>query len=275
MYTCLNPRAIGISLVWEACLPLARDYGFEGIDVPIDPQVSAAWYRELLEQYSLKPGGMGLPFHMRDSDAKVTEGLELLPALSQRAQQVGQNRFYTWILPYSDQLTWKENYRLHVERLGKAAKILAGNGCRLGLEFLGPRSLRVGRRYSFVHTLQEMLDLSEAVGPNVGLLLDAWHWYTSLGTIEELQNLENRQVVYVHINDAPAGVPIEQQQDLIRRLPGETGVIDLPGFLDAMRSIGYDGPVVPEPFVKSLSETKPEVSARRVRDAMQCVRLRV
>lgn len=275
MYTCMNPRVIGIPLNWEAVLPLAKDCGFEGIDVPIDPQISAAQYRELLGQYNLMPGGMGLPFHMAETDLQVEEALAKLPAICKRAQEVGQTRFYTWILPYSDQLTWKENFRFHVERLGKAAKILEENGCRLGLEFIGPKTVREGHRYSFVHTMQEMLGLCEAVGPNTGLLLDAWHWYTSLGTVEELLNLENQQVVYVHINDAPAGIPIEQQQDLIRRLPGETKVIDLPGFLNAMRIIGYDGPVVPEPFVKSLSEMAPADAARRVGEAMRNVWPRV
>lgn len=268
MYRCMNPRTIGIILDWEACLPLAKEYGFEGIDVPIDPQVPAAQYREALEKYGLLPGGMGLPFHPSDVDGKVDEALARLPAICQRAQEVGQTRFFTWIWPYSDHLPWKENYRLHVERLGRAARILETHGCRLGLEFIGPKTMREGHRYSFIHSLQGMLELSEAVGPNAGLLLDAWHWYTSLGTVEELRTLENRQVVYVHINDAPDGIPIERQQDLVRCLPGETGVIDLPGFLNALRSIGYDGPVVPEPFVKSLSEMPPADAARRVGEAM-------
>lgn len=271
MYTCLNPRNVGISLDWEACLPLARDNGFEGIDLPINPQVPASKYREALEQYHLKPGGMALPFHPADDDAKVQAALEKLPEICRRAQEVGQTRFYIWIHSFSDQKPWKENLRFHIERLSPAAKIMAEYGCRLGLEFIGPKSLRVGRRYSFIHTMESMLDLGEAIGPNVGLLLDAYHWYTSLGTLEELHTLENRQVVYVHINDAPAGVPVEQQEDLVRCLPGASGVIDLKGFLTALVSIGYDGPVVPEPFVKELSEIPAADSARRVGDAMRSV----
>lgn len=268
MYQCLNPQAIGITLDWKDCLPLARDHGFEGIDLPIDPKLPATLYREALAQYGLKPGGMGLPFHMSDDDSKVADVLAKLPALCERAQQVGQTRFYTWILPYSDHLEWKENFRFHVSRLGAAARILDEYGCRLGLEFLGPKTLREGHRFSFIHTLEQMLDLCEAIAPNVGLLLDAWHWYTSLGTVEELLNLQNRQVVYVHINDAPAGIPIDQQQDLVRRLPGDTGVINLPGFLAALRAIDYDGPVVPEPFVKELRQLTPYDAAARVGQAL-------
>ncbi len=166
-------------------------------------------------------------------------------------------------------MPWKENFRFHVKRLSRAAQILNDFGCQFGLEFLGPRSLREGHRYSFVHTMEEMLEVCEAVGGNTGLLLDAYHWYTSLGTVEELRNLENSQVVYVHVNDAPAGVPIERQQDQVRAVPGETGIIDLPGFMKALQAIGYDGPVVAEPFVKSLSEMSPADAARRVGNALR------
>ena len=33
-----------------------------------------------------------------------------------------------------------------------------------------------------------------------------------------------------------------------RRLPMETGVIDLGGFLKRLAALAYDGPVTPEPF---------------------------
>ena len=271
MYPCLNPGNIGISLDWQSCLPLAKDYGFKGIDVPIDPQAPASLYREALAQYGLLPGGMGLPFHVLDSDAKVEEGLKALPAICKTAQEIGQTRFYTWILSFSEEMPWKENFRFHASRLGRAAQIMQGYGCSLALEFLGPRSLREGRRYSFVHTAEEMLELCEAVGSNTGLLLDAYHWYTSLGTVEEVLNLTNKQVVYVHVNDAPAGVPIERQQDQVRTLPGETGTIDLAGFMKALKTIGYDGPVVAEPFDPSLAKMAPAEAARKVGAAMRSI----
>lgn len=269
MYSCLNPGNIGVALDWKDCLYLAKDNGFKGIDIPINPDTPASWYRELLEQYGLFPGGMVLPYHVSDTGAKVDSAMEALPILCKTAQEIGQIRFYTWIHSFSDQMPWKENFRFHVKRLHTAAQIMDNYGCRLGLEFLGPKTLREGHRYSFIHSMEGMLELCEAIGPNVGLLLDAYHWYTSLGTVEELHTLENSQVVYVHVNDAPEGVPVEQQQDLIRAIPGETGVIDLTGFMGALQSISYDGPIVPEPFVKSLAEMLPADAVQRVGRAMK------
>jgi len=57
----------------------------------------------------------------------------------------------------------------------------------------------------------------------------------------------------------------------VRRLPGETGVEDVAGFLGALRTIGYDGPVVPEPFVKELGELPPEEAIRRTGRALGSV----
>ena len=56
---------------------------------------------------------------------------------------------------------------------------------------------------------------------------------------------------------------LEQQQDLVRELPGETGVIDIGGFLGALRDMGYDGPVTPEPFKRELQDL-PSDAARLV-----------
>ena len=62
------------------------------------------------------------------------------------------------------------------------------------------------------------------------------------------------QVVLVHINDAPEGVPIEEQEDLVRKLPGETGVLRIAEFFEGLKSIGYEGPVIAEPFEPKLGE---------------------
>lgn len=94
------------------------------------------------------------------------------------------------------------------------------------------------------------LELFDAVDcPNVGLLFDCYYRYTSHGTFAELDEL----AVYVHINDAGAGVTVDEQLDDVRQLPGSTGVIDVNGFLRALARIAYDGPVGVEPFDRWLA----------------------
>jgi sugar phosphate isomerase/epimerase len=116
-----------------------------------------------------------------------------------------------------------------------------------------------------------MLDMAEQIGPNTGLLLDAWHLYTSGGTLADLATLAPAQIVLVHINDAPKGVPVDTLMDNARHLPLETGGIDLAGFMRALARIGYDGPVVTEPFnapLNALAAQDPEAAARQVSQAM-------
>ncbi len=268
MYRCLNPGNIGVSLGWEECAPLAKAAGFEGIDVPVNVQTDTDHAKEILSRNGLKPGGIGLPVNFRGLEAEYRDGMEKLPEIARKSATIGQTRFATWILSFSDSLSIKENFHFHVKMIGPAARILEDHGCRLGLEFLGPKTLRENHKYVFPRTIEHMLDLCEAIGPNVGLLLDSWHWHTSLGTVEDILALDARQVVYVHINDAPEGVPIDQLQDLERRLPGETGVEDLAGFLHALRTIRYDGPVVPEPFVPELSKLQPNEAIDKVATAL-------
>jgi sugar phosphate isomerase/epimerase len=189
---------------------------------------------------------------------KWRQGLEELPRLTRAAAAVGGTRCMTWVMPCSDELAFEENLRFHVERFTPIAAILASEGCSLGLEFIGPKTLRDSKKHPFVHTMPGMLEMGAQigpnVGPNVGLLLDCWHWYTSHSTAEELRALRPEQIIYVHVNDAPQGIAIDEQLDGVRCLPGETGVIDIAAFLQTLQAIGYDGPITPEPFKKELAD---------------------
>jgi sugar phosphate isomerase/epimerase len=178
-----------------------------------------------------------------------------LPAKAKLAQDLGCSRSATWLTPGSNELTLVENFKFHVERLGPAAAILADHGISLGLEFIGPKTVRKTFAHRFVYTIDGMLALGAAMGTGtVGLLLDIYHLYTSHGTIEQVRELRPSDVVVVHINDAPAGIEVDEQMDLVRAMPGETGVLDIGGFLQALDDIGYDGPVTVEPFSKRVKE---------------------
>ncbi len=74
------------------------------------------------------------------------------------------------------------------------------------------------------------------------------------GTVEELLTLTNKDIVHVHVNDAPEGIEVDAQRDNQRRLPTTTGVIDLKGFMNALKKINYDGPVECEPFDNKLRQ---------------------
>ncbi|MGD8239813.1 MAG: TIM barrel protein, partial [Armatimonadota bacterium] len=196
-------------------------------------------------------------------------GLAKLPEMAALGQALGCTRVPTWVRPVSDELTFEENFQLHARRLRACAEILRDNGCSLGLEFVAPKTSRIGAKYEFIHDLPGMLELCEAIGTgNVGLLLDCWHWYTAHGTVGQIKGLRPEQVVYIHVNDAPAGVEVDEQIDSVRCLPGATGVIDIAGFFQALTHIRATAPVTPEPFVKELREMPAEEAARTVGASM-------
>ena len=60
--------------------------------------------------------------------------------------------------------------------------------------------------------------------------------------MDDVRKLSVSDVVYVHINDAPAGIDPYDQIDNIRCLPAETGVIPLTELMQILTEIGYEGP---------------------------------
>jgi sugar phosphate isomerase/epimerase len=272
MFRNLAPGALGIRTDLAGTLALARDAGWQGVDVPIDEAVTLAAATSAddvaarFAEAGVRAGGWGLPLDWRQPyDAAALDGLAAQAALAAR---LGGTRVATWLLPFSDERPFRANVAFHVAQLQPIARTLEAHGCRLALEFIGPQTMRQNRRYGFIYSLEGMLCLAQAIGPNVGLLLDCWHWYTSLGTLADIRALDASDVVYVHVNDAPAGIPVEAQHDLTRRLPGATGVIDLNGFLTTLAAIGYDGPVTPEPFERRLHDLSAEAASRETHAAL-------
>jgi sugar phosphate isomerase/epimerase len=138
--------------------------------------------------------------------------------------------------------------------LRAAARILADCGHRFGLEYVGTQTLRNSQKFPFLHTMAETRELIEAIGTgNVGFVLDSWHWWNAAETAADILALKNEEIVSVDLNDAPAGVPREQQIDGQRELPAATGVIPVGAFLDALLKVGFDGPMRAEPFNKALN----------------------
>lgn len=275
MFTSLNPGTIGLSVTLEEALNLARASNFAGLDLSFrelaerGPQFSVQEVKDRFHEAGVRPGGWGLPVDFRGAEETYRVGLAQLPQHAALAQALDAPWCSTWILPFSDALAYEANMEFHVQRLRPIAQILADHGCRFGLEFVGPATMRKGHQHEFIYTIAGALELGQRIGTgNTGLLLDCWHWYTSHGTVEDLQRLTADQVVYVHVNDAPASLPIDEQLDHQRLLPGASGVIDIASFLQALERMGYDGPVVAEPFNAELKTLPPAERVQATRDSL-------
>lgn len=266
MYKNLAPGTIGIQTNLRESLRLATIGGFEGVDLPVEEvlelveKYSPDYVKGMYDSFNIKIGGWGLPVKIYSEEEKFKEGIENLKKFCRIADEIGAKRIISGIKPFSDEMDYQENFKWHRERIKKIMEVT--EGFKIGFEFIGTPSLRKGHKFQFVHNLEQMLEL---ISPfeNAGILLDSWHWFVSGGKIEDIKNLDKEKIVYVHINDAPDD-DIENLEDTVRNLPGETGVIDLSGFLGALKEIGYDGPVTPEPFNQRVNKMPDEMSVRLV-----------
>ena len=95
-----------------------------------------------------------------------------------------------------------------------------------------------------VNTLDAALSLVEQAAPgNGGLAIDTWHM-SKLGiSPDDLRRIPPQYLSWVELSDGR----YQNMEDLVdetvnhRRLPGE-GEFDLPGYVDACRTVGYQGP---------------------------------
>jgi sugar phosphate isomerase/epimerase len=248
----------------EQFIELAAKYGFEAVDIDALALVeshSIDGARELLSKHGLVIGSIGLPVEWRGSEERFRADLPKLTQAAAAAAALGCTSCCTYVLPSTD-LNAAHFMALATRRLRTCAQILGAYGIRLGLEFVGPHHLRTRWKHPFIWTVEETLDWIDAIGEsNVGLLYDAYHWYTNGLTVADIEKLRPEQIVHVHINDAP-DVPVEDVLDNGRVYPGE-GVIDLAGFLQGLAKIGYKGAVSQEILMATPPTDSPESLVQR------------
>jgi sugar phosphate isomerase/epimerase len=255
---------IGISAKQTEAIDLAARHGFESVEANGGylgslSEGQLAELKSTLKAKGLVFGAANLPTEFRQDENRFAEGLKALPGFAAGLKRAGVDRVSTWLMPCHDKLTYLQNLRLHSARLKEVAGVLKDSGIRLGLEYVGPKTSWASRRYPFIHTMAEMKDLIAQIDTgNVGFLLDSWHWWHAGDTSADILSLKATDVVAVDLNDAPAGIPKDQQVDNRRELPCATGVIDLAAFLNALNQIGYDGPVRAEPFNQAVNRLPKE-----------------
>jgi sugar phosphate isomerase/epimerase len=267
MKIALTPGSIGVSAGSQLELnALAHRHRYEAVE-PRTAELADMTEAQIdevltdLRDRQLAWAAAGLPVDFRGAEATFRQGLADLPHIARALRRAGVTRVGTWLSPASNTLTYRQSFDQMTTRLREVAVILRDHGQRLGLEYVGTPRSRIGMRYPSVHTLADTRELIDAIGTgNVGLVLDTWHWFAARDTVEDLHRLSNTDVVSVDLNDAP-DLALADLRDNRRELPGATGVIDVTGFVGALRAMNYDGPVRPEPFNQAVNAMDNDLAA--------------
>ena len=263
MYVSLN-GSLTRQMPWPDFVRLAGKLGYGGVDVNLNAAktdgVDATL--ALLKEANVKPAVANLPLQFATPDeAAFQAGLKALPENAQFAAAIGLQRMMAVLSPASP-VPKDERRKFIKERVTAIGEVLQRSQIRLGLEFLGPMYFRSNEKnpHTFMYTLPETAALAAECGPNIGVVLDAWHWHHSGGTTADILAAGKSRIVHIHVSDAKPAPP-EEVRDNQRHMPGE-GVIDLMGFFQALKKIGYVDGVSPEPLGRVPADMPPEEGAR-------------
>ena len=260
MYVALNGSLVK-GVRWPEFAHLAARVGFGGTEVNLTRAMSEGLdsTRALFAELKIKAASVDLPVRFRGDEASFQADLKKLPESAQFAAAMGCPRMIEIIMP-SSKAPKAELRKMLLDRLRACSEALVRPRVRLGLEFISPIHLRKMFPYEFIWRMDEMLEFAKECGPNVGLLLDAWHWHHAGATTKNILEAGSERIVQVHVSDAP-DLPPEEIRDDKRLLPGD-GVIDLPGFFRALQQVGYEHGISPEVLGRGLREMPGEEGAK-------------
>ena len=182
----LMPGTVGINVNANELLDLAIKNNFNSIYPMINDlkKMSDSEYIEYenkMSNNSISFDVAILPVDFSQSETIFNQGLEILKDYCKIMNRIGSKGFCRWIMPTNNDLTYLKNFELHRKRLKECAKIIGDNGMKLGLEFVGPKTLMSRDQFSFIRTITELRELiTEIDEKNVGYQLDTFHLYLSL-----------------------------------------------------------------------------------------------
>jgi len=258
---------------------LAAKIGFGGVDWDFGPAKTAgvdatkALFAELKIKPTIANLPMARPLPFGGEQPAFDQALTQLADDAAFCAAIGCQKMMV-VLPATSPVP-KEEFRKTVrDRLAGISQVLQKSNVRLGVEFLGVQQFRMARAGGppptpFIWNLPETIALAKDSGPNIGTILDVWHWHHSGSTIGDILAAGKDRIVHVHVSDAKAQPP-EDVRDNQRVMPGE-GVINLVGFFQALKKIGYDGGVSPEPLGRVPQEMSPEEGAKLALDTTMTV----
>ena len=260
----------------EEMLALAKRFGLPGVDASFGAvralveETSPATVRDLFAAHGALPAFMGfIPAGIFSPEAEFMQSLDQFSENCAVAASVGCRRTGSYF-PNRMPLPPDEARRILRDRTGILAERAEPHGIAIGLEFLGLRTFRLDEPHAFINNVPDTITMLRETGrPNVGLILDSFHYFTSGGELSQIRSLRAQDIVHLHVNDAPHA-DVMSLEDTDRVLPGR-GVIDLVGWFQAIAEIGYDGYVAIEIFDEAFRSQDREVAVDIAKQALDAV----
>ncbi len=269
MYPSLMPDLIGIPAGPAESVAIASRAGFVGLDIRFNKfatqieKLDTEAFADAMAAAGLRPGYSSItPQKLNVPEDEWIREMTDVPRRARLAQALGYRRATSVVVPFHETMEFDENLAFHARRAREAANLLGDFGISFGMEYVSPKTRWQGLGHEFVHDLAGMHTLLDAVGrPNVGVMLDSFHWACAQETADDLRTLKPEQVIAVHVCDLLADTPLDEQDVRFRASPGETGGVDMNTFLRTLVEIGYDGPISAEPTHPTWKEKPADESA--------------
>jgi 2-keto-myo-inositol isomerase len=157
----------------------------------------------------------------------------------------------------SHQTTWEEIKAETVRTLADLGTTAGNYGIGLAFEPLG-------FGWCSVRTVRAAWEIVQAVDrSNVGMVLDACHFYCSGSELREIEMLDPARLLIFHLNDVE-DLPKEAITDARRLLPGQ-GIAPLAEICVRLKAIGFDNLCSVELFRPEYWEWPPADLAREAR----------
>jgi sugar phosphate isomerase/epimerase len=261
MYVSMNSSLTGGKVGWPEFARLAASTGYGGVDVNLSAAMNQGLdaTRAVFGELKIKPSNVNVPVTFNKDEDKFQSDLKKLDEAAAFCAAI-ECPAMLGILPPASPTPKTELRKIIQDRVSAIGEVLHRAKLRLGLEFLGPLHFRTAQPHEFIWRMDEALAFVKECGPNVGLLLDVWHWHHAGATKADILTAGKDRIVHVHLSDCPK-LPADAVRDNQRVLPGE-GVIDLTGFFRALKAIGYREGVSPEPIGRIPKDMPAEEGAR-------------
>lgn len=267
--------SIGHVLPFPESCRLAEKFGYDAVNADrlFLKEHGPIQVVSLLKQHNIKPAAFAFSaaFNGCYSDSDFEQSLTGFEQDVSLCREAGFKCCVGYVQPSSDTMGYYDHFSLLSGRLKRIKPLLEAYDVRLGLEFIGPTTMRVRRKFDFIHTMDGIRSLIAAASAQncVGFKLDTIHWYTSGAGLLDIEKLSPGEVVYVEINDGLKGdYDRFTLPEFQRELPGAAGIIDTAGMLGKLDAIGFDGPVVVEPWNAQLREMPPGDAVGKVKAAL-------